>query len=271
MARVVPEPEVPSRRALSPVATTGSSRAAPPRSRPTSIPGRPVTARAYFSSWRPGPAGRGTEVPREVRAAGDEGGGTPGPRRDEGSAARARGAAAPARDRWHATRALLPVTSPLLPDGPPPASDDAIELAPEDVDRDAVAALLRDHLSFAHSTTLPEHVHAMDRHGLRGDGVLLFGARRRGVLVGIGALKRLDADHAELKSMHTLAAARGQGVGRAMVEHLLRAARGRGYRRVSLETGAQEPSPRPAVSTRGPVSSPAGRSPPTPTPSTAPT
>ena len=46
----------------------------------------------------------------------------------------------------------------------------------------------------------------------------LFSARRDGLLLGIGALKHIDEEHAELKSMHTSAAARGQGIGRAMVE-----------------------------------------------------
>ena len=40
--------------------------------------------------------------------------------------------------------------------------------------------------------------------------------------------------------MHTAAAARGQGVGGAMVEHLVGVARAAGYRRVSLETGTME-------------------------------
>jgi putative acetyltransferase len=40
-----------------------------------------------------------------------------------------------------------------------------------------------------------------------------------------------------LKSMHTAQAARGRGVGRAMVDHLIGVARDRGFRRVSLETG----------------------------------
>ena len=38
--------------------------------------------------------------------------------------------------------------------------------------------------------------------------------------------------------MHTVEAARGRGIGRAMLDHLLGVARERGYRRVSLETGA---------------------------------
>jgi putative acetyltransferase len=41
--------------------------------------------------------------------------------------------------------------------------------------------------------------------------------------------------------MHTAEAARGQGIGRKLVEHLLAVARERGYARVSLETGAGPP------------------------------
>lgn len=55
--------------------------------------------------------------------------------------------------------------------------------------------------------------------------------------MAVGALRQLDAAHAELKSMHTLSSARGRGVGRAMLEHLLDVARERGCTRVSLETG----------------------------------
>ena len=61
-----------------------------------------------------------------------------------------------------------------------------------------------------------------------------------GDLLAVGALKQLDAEHGELKSMHTAAAARGRGIGAAMVEHLLDVARGRGLRRVSLETGSMD-------------------------------
>jgi putative acetyltransferase len=60
------------------------------------------------------------------------------------------------------------------------------------------------------------------------------------VLLGVGALKRLDEAHAELKSMHTSEAARSQGVGRAMVDHLLAVAADGRYQRVSLETGTMD-------------------------------
>ena len=68
----------------------------------------------------------------------------------------------------------------------------------------------------------------------------LFSVRADGELLGIGALKQLDSDHAELKSMHTAIAARGRGVGRALVDHLVAVAAARGVRRVSLECGAGE-------------------------------
>jgi putative acetyltransferase len=110
-------------------------------------------------------------------------------------------------------------------------------IAVDDPQAEDVRFLLQRHLSFAKEVTPPAHVHALEVDGLLDPAVTFFSARRDGVLVGVGALKRLDESHAELKSMHTAEPARGQGVGRAMVEQLLVVAIGRGYQRVSLETG----------------------------------
>ena len=101
-------------------------------------------------------------------------------------------------------------------------------------------ALLTRHLAFAYEHTPPADVHALDLNGLLDPAVTTYSARRGGQLLGIGALKELDETHAELKSMHTAEAARQQGVGRAMLDHLVGLARQRGYRRVSLETGTME-------------------------------
>lgn len=103
-----------------------------------------------------------------------------------------------------------------------------------------VTALLEAHLAFAREVTPPEDIHALDIDGLLDPLVTLFSARADGELFGVGALRRLDGTHAELKSMHTHQAARGKGVGRAMVEHLLGFAADLGYRRVSLETGTMD-------------------------------
>ena len=83
-------------------------------------------------------------------------------------------------------------------------------------------------------------MHALNTGAWTDPGLTLFGARRGGSLMGVGAIRRLDATHAELKAMHTRAEARGQGVGQAMLTHLLRVAETRGYQRVSLETGTMD-------------------------------
>jgi putative acetyltransferase len=107
----------------------------------------------------------------------------------------------------------------------------------EDPRSDEVRAVLERHLAFANTHTPPEGVHALDLSGLLDPAVTLFGARLDSRLMAVGAIKELDDTHGELKSMHTIEEARGQGIGRAMVEHLLGVARERHYERVSLETG----------------------------------
>jgi putative acetyltransferase len=97
-----------------------------------------------------------------------------------------------------------------------------------------VQALLARHLEFALGQTPPEHSFALDPDGLLDPAITLFSYRACGGVLGIGAIKRLGPDHAEIKSMHTAEAARGRGIGRAMLTHLLGVACARGFRRVSL-------------------------------------
>jgi putative acetyltransferase len=92
----------------------------------------------------------------------------------------------------------------------------------DDPKREDVRALLAAHLAFARSVTPPEHSYALDPDGLLDEVVTLFSVRTHdGELLGVGALKQLDATHVELKSMHTAGSARRRGVGRALVENLL--------------------------------------------------
>ena len=113
-------------------------------------------------------------------------------------------------------------------------------IAQDDPRREDVRELLELHLAFARGQTPPEDAHALDAGALAADpAITFFSLREPGTdkLLAVGALKRLDARHAEIKSMHTAAEARGRGVGRALVEHLVEHARQQGFRRVSLETG----------------------------------
>ncbi|HLM96075.1 MAG TPA: GNAT family N-acetyltransferase [Acidimicrobiales bacterium] len=112
------------------------------------------------------------------------------------------------------------------------------EISIDDPRNDDVGTLLAVHLAFARTHTPPQDVHALDVEGLLHGDVTFFSFRRGGELLAIGALKRLDPSHAEVKSMHTAQAARGLGVGRAMLDHLVAFAHDLGCRRVSLETGS---------------------------------
>ena len=113
-------------------------------------------------------------------------------------------------------------------------------IAIDDPRADDVRALLAAHLAFAHEHSPPVDVHVLDVEALADPAISFYGLRADGRLLAVGALKHLDDDHAEVKSMHTAAAARGRGIGRTMLDHLVGVARARGYRRVSLETGTMD-------------------------------
>jgi putative acetyltransferase len=81
------------------------------------------------------------------------------------------------------------------------------------------------------------HAFALDASGLSVANVTFWTAWNGETLLGFGALKELDSGHGEVKSMRAAPAARGTGVGRAMLEHIVTEARQRGYTRLSLETG----------------------------------
>jgi putative acetyltransferase len=48
----------------------------------------------------------------------------------------------------------------------------------------------------------------------------------------------MDETHGEVKSMRVASAARGKGIGAALLAHIIAEAKARNYRRLSLETGA---------------------------------
>jgi putative acetyltransferase len=116
------------------------------------------------------------------------------------------------------------------------------EIRPGDLTDERVLRLLSDHLEDMFATSPAESVHALDVSGLSVPEVTFWviGDADGDELHGCVALKELDPEHGELKSMRTDAAARGRGLGARLLEHVLAEASRRGYRRVSLETGSQE-------------------------------
>lgn len=107
--------------------------------------------------------------------------------------------------------------------------------------RPDVLALLEEHLADMYATSPAESVHALDPAALTDPAITFWTARDGGgALLGTVALKALGGGSAELKSMRTAPAARGQGVGAALLDHALAQATLRGYRSVLLETGTQD-------------------------------
>jgi putative acetyltransferase len=110
----------------------------------------------------------------------------------------------------------------------------------DDLARRAVHDLLNEHLQSMHEQSPPESVHALDLESLREPGITFWTAWQDHVLLGCGALKELDAKHAEVKSMRTSQSHRRNGVAQAMLAHIIEVARSRSYERLSLETGSME-------------------------------
>jgi putative acetyltransferase len=90
-----------------------------------------------------------------------------------------------------------------------------------------------------HADTPPESIHMMDAAQLARPGIWFYVMREVGAPIGMGALKAITDQHAEIKSMHILAEGRGRGLARRMLDHLLSEAQARGFSRLSLETGSQ--------------------------------
>jgi putative acetyltransferase len=101
-----------------------------------------------------------------------------------------------------------------------------------------VIDLLRVHLASSRANTAPGSAHALDLAGLQAPGISFWTIWDGDTLLGCGALKRLAADHGEVKSMHTAQAVRRKGIASAMLRHIIASARSAGMARLSLETGS---------------------------------
>ena len=110
----------------------------------------------------------------------------------------------------------------------------------DDPERPDVYALLEEHLRNMYELSPPESVHALDVSRLKGPDITFWSVRDGDTLLGCGALKEIDPEHGEVKSMRTPQALRRRGAGRAVLIHILSEARRRGYTRLSLETGSMD-------------------------------
>ena len=113
-----------------------------------------------------------------------------------------------------------------------------MDIRVDDLSGAEIAALLEEHLADMRAVSPPESKHALDLDGLRVPEITFWTVWDEDVLAGCGAIKLLDARHAEIKSMRTAHAYRHRGVGAALLRHIIDEARQRGVHRLSLETGS---------------------------------
>ncbi len=115
-----------------------------------------------------------------------------------------------------------------------------IDIKTGHLDNEYILKLLEEHLQDMHSTSPPQSVHALDISGLQTPDVTFWSAWEGEKLLGCVALKELEHDHAEIKSMRTVTHLRNKGTAALLMTHLLAVAKERGYARLSLETGSMD-------------------------------
>jgi putative acetyltransferase len=115
-----------------------------------------------------------------------------------------------------------------------------MEIRVDDLTGPEIIALLEEHLRCMRRVSPPESCHALNLDGLRRPDVTFWTVWNGSDLAGCGALKELDPQHAEIKSMRTAYAHQRKGVASQVLRHIIAEAGRRGYRRLSLETGAMD-------------------------------
>ena len=113
-----------------------------------------------------------------------------------------------------------------------------ITITVDDLSAPEIALFLQEHITNMRAISPPESKHALDLEGLKKPEITFWTVWHGVTLIGCGAIKELDATHAEVKSMRTAEGYRGQGIASRLLQHIIQEAEQRGYERLSLETGS---------------------------------
>ena len=115
-----------------------------------------------------------------------------------------------------------------------------MQILVDDLSGPEIARFLDEHVQQLRSITPPESKHALDLDGLRKPWITFWSVLDGDSLVGCGAIKRLDAGHAELKSMRTRPTRKRSGIASLLLAHIIAEAQRADFTRLSLETGSAE-------------------------------
>lgn len=113
-----------------------------------------------------------------------------------------------------------------------------LTIRPGDFSDDRVIALLRHHFETNRAVTPAGSAHVLDLSAMQKPDIAFWTVWAGEELLGMGALRRLDGEAGEVKSMRTYDHAQRRGIASFMLGHILEAARIAGLRRLYLETGS---------------------------------
>lgn len=113
-----------------------------------------------------------------------------------------------------------------------------MQIAIADLDDPGVQYLIAYHQRAMVEGSPPGLSFALDLSGLRHPDVTVWAAEVDGRIAAVGALKRLDGQSAEVKSMRTHPDFLRQGLAAALLETIIAHARTAGLTSISLETGS---------------------------------
>jgi putative acetyltransferase len=105
-------------------------------------------------------------------------------------------------------------------------------------DNSEVHKLLIKHFIELRSVSPEGSAHVLDITGLKDSSIKFWSLWEENNLMGCGALKFLDKQHGEFKSIRVSDKFRGKGNGSKVINHLINEAKKLNIKRLSLETGA---------------------------------
>tara|TARA_B100000963_G_C22455988_1_gene593382 strand:+ start:292 stop:759 length:468 start_codon:yes stop_codon:yes gene_type:complete len=101
-----------------------------------------------------------------------------------------------------------------------------------------VNELLTKHFIELRAASPEESTHVLDIPGLKIPSIKFWSLWKNSRLIGCGALKFLDKEHGEFKSIRVHDNFRGQNIGIKLIQHLIIEAKKLNIKRISIETGA---------------------------------
>ena len=105
-------------------------------------------------------------------------------------------------------------------------------------DHPEVNKLLTKHFIELRTVSPEGSTHVLDIHGLKNPTIKFWSLWQNDNLFGCGALKFLDKEHGEFKSIRIHDKFRNKGYGIKVIEHLIYEAKKLNIKRLSIETGA---------------------------------